>query len=137
MSMPYPRGFEDRLDAIERRLDQLFASIQNRAPMTQASQGLILPNRSTPSNPPSGVYIFAQGGEFYVRTSGGGTRGIIPPDPPQGVGVSDPSIITAGTAPGAYSAAHSQALRDDLVALRATVLELIQSLRGGDIIAPF
>lgn len=135
MSMPYPRGFEDRLDAIEQRLDQLFASIQTRSPVTQASAGLIFPDQATPSAPASGGHLHANGSQPYWRNASGDIALI--QNFPQGDAVSDPAAPTAGSAPGSYSAAHSEALRTSQQALYTTLNALVHSLRGEGIIAPF
>ncbi|MEV4246952.1 hypothetical protein AB0J63_26510 [Streptosporangium canum] len=135
MPLPQPEGFEDRFLALERKVNDLFTSIQNSGGFTTASQGLIFPDQATPAAPASGGHLHANGSQPYWRNASGDIALI--QNFPQGDAVSDPASPTAGSAPGSYSAAHSEALRTSQQALYTTLLALVHSLRGEGIIAPF
>lgn len=131
MSMPYPRGFEDRLDTIEKRLDQLFASIQNRGGFTSASKGLAFPDQDTPDPPASGGHLHASGDDPYWTDSSGSTTNLIPPppeDPLQSPVSGMPGLSTPNAWPGTYTPGTGEAVQDDLVMLRDKIHEIIDSL---------
>lgn len=113
-----------------------------RPPLTKASAGWILPNRSAPSTPSGGAHIYGSGGQVRVRTSGGQDFAIEPaPEVPftQGAAVTSPPVFTSPSNPNkddpdAMHAAY-QALRDDCQSgLRSTLISLLNSLRNAGII---
>lgn len=133
MTLPYPEEYEDRFEAVEKNAPDLFSSAQNRAPYTEASAGLILPNRGEPDDPPSGVHIFAEGDEFYVKTADGVVRGIIPDPFPQGAAVVNPPNFTSGSASGS-DAVVINALRADAAGTKVALDHLLASLRAAGLI---
>lgn len=127
---------------LKRQVAQLAASAQRRDALTKASQGWVLPNRSTPSTPQSGAHLYAANGQLMVRQSNGSTFAIEPaPDVPftQGVAVPDVPVFQSPSNPDmTVSALHAayQALRDDCQSgLRQRLIQLKNSLEGGGFIA--
>lgn len=132
MTMPYPRGLEDRLDALERRVEQLFASIQNRQPLTTASQGWQIPNGSLPSAPASGGHLTAAGSEPYWTDSSGSSYSLKPPEPSPPA--SAPNWPDSFSSPASIvsppSASDYNLLRSDCAGLHDDLRSVI--LRGVD-----
>lgn len=127
---------------LKRQVAQLAASAQRRDALTKASQGWVLPNRSTPSTPQSGAHLYAANGQLMVRQSNGSTFAIEPaPEVPftQGVAVPDVPVFQSPSNPDmTVSALHAayQALRDDCQSgLRQRLIQLKNSLEGGGFIA--
>lgn len=129
MTLPFPEEFDDRFAALEKQPGDLFSSSQNRAPYTEASAGLIFPNRGEPDDPPDGVHLFAEGDEFYVKTADGVVRGIIPDPFPQGTAVANPPNFTSGSASGSDAAVINQ-LRADAAGTKVALDHLLTSLRA-------
>lgn len=78
----YDSNMAQDLRELERRLDQLEATMRRTA-LTTASQGWILPNRSTPAAPANGAHLYASGGRVMIRQADGTTFPLEPvPDMP-------------------------------------------------------
>jgi len=105
-----------------------------RAPLTEASAGWILRDRADPDTPPDGVHIYAQDGEFYVRTAGGIDRNIIPL---RAAPVAIAANMTSGQIGGAPTQAQYNNLQSDAVEIRAQLNALINSLRAAGILLTF
>lgn len=118
------------LRGLQRTVDELLASISQRS-LTTASTGWLMPNMAHPSNPTSGVHIYGNGDDLAVLTPDGLVKRI--PNP--GSAVSNPSAMTAGSAPGSYSPSHSEALRADISEVRLVLTLLLASLENAGIIA--
>jgi len=127
---------------LKRQVAQLAASAQRRDALTKASQGWVLPNRSTPSTPQSGAHLYAANGQLMVRQSNGSTFAIEPaPEVPftQGVAVPDVPVFNSEPSPpqtieGIWNAYRD--LRDDCQSgLRQRLIQLKNSLEGGGFIA--
>lgn len=136
MPLPQPEGWEDRFLALERKVNDLFTSIQNQGGVTTASTGLIFPNRSTPSAPGSGGHLHAQGGDPYWTDSSGSTTSLFPPPFPQGEYVSNPPNFASGTASGEDANVINQ-LRADAAGTKIALDYLLSSLRGAGLISSF
>ncbi|MBG0830502.1 hypothetical protein HS041_22330 [Planomonospora sp. ID67723] len=116
------------------RLETLVGQVKG-TPVTQTSGPLFIPD-GTPSTPSGGAYLFSEGGVFKWRSSGGTTYSGIPPTVPKASFVSDPNPISAGGAPGAYSSAHSEALRTDITHLRTKYIALRDALVSAPLMFP-
>lgn len=121
MPLPQSEGFEDRFRALERRVNDLFTSIQNRSGTVVASQGWLLRAMSDPATPPTGdVYIYASGGRLWARsTLGDVPLEPIPDIPPPFTGTSTPqyplSFSSPATVTGTVQDTHYNLLRADIV----------------------
>lgn len=130
----YPGDLLAEFRRLRRDVDELKALLRTRTPLTTASAGWFLPNRSTPAAPSGGAHIYASGGELVVSTGNGQTFTVEPP--PQGASVDFPPVLTSPSAPGSVTVEVYQLLRDDCQSgLRATLIALITSLRNAGIIA--
>ncbi|TDD54598.1 hypothetical protein E1286_05255 [Nonomuraea terrae] len=136
MTMPYPRGLEDRLEALERRVEQLFASIQNRQPITTASAGWKIPNQGLPSSPSSGGHLTASGAEPMWTGSDGSTYSLKPPPP--FTPASDPGgmsgLSTPDDWPSTYDPTYGERVQDDLQMIRLWVLQLRSNMLSGGLL---
>ncbi len=69
---PYPRDGSDLLRDLRRDVADAQTSAKTRAPYTQASQGLWLPNQvSDPAAPANGVILYAKSGHLFCREADG------------------------------------------------------------------
>jgi hypothetical protein len=131
-----PEYRDDVLKAIadlERNVGQLAAAAQKRGALTTASQGWVIPNRSTPSTPSSGAHLYASGGQLMVRQANG-TSFPIEPAPEvepfvKANNVTNPASFAGGTAPGSYSQSLTQQLLDAVAELNSKLIALLNSLR--------
>jgi hypothetical protein len=127
---------------LKRQVAALAAAAQKRTALTTASQGWVIPNRTTPSTPSSGAHLYAASGQLMVRQANGTSFPIEPaPEVPftQGVAVDDVPVFNSPSNPDQNVAAlHAayQSLRDDCQSgLRQRLIQLKNSLEGGSIIA--
>lgn len=136
MTDKFPGDFLAEFRALQQRVAGLEAELKRRGPLTQASAGWVLPNRSTPSTPTGGAHIYGSGGEVMVRTGGGQTFTVEPaPDPPQGAAVANPPVFNSPSAPASVTVAVYQELRDDCQSgLRHTLIQLMDSLRAAGLL---
>jgi hypothetical protein len=128
--MPYPRGLEDRLEALERKVDQLFASIQNRQPVTTASAGWIIPNNDGDSSLiDSGGHLGASADEPVWTEANGSTYSLKPS--PSFSGTSTPQYPTSFTSPatviGTVPDTAYNALRADAAMLQVCIRSIINN----------
>jgi hypothetical protein len=131
MALPYQRGLEDRIADLERQVQQLFSSIQNRQGITSASAGLVIPPRSTPPAPDSGGHIYASGTEPYWMDSSGASYTLkSEPFPIAARTEIVPNMTAGATAPGSYDQNYIERLREDVRATREAVNETINNDRA-------
>jgi hypothetical protein len=131
VALPYKRGLEDRIADLERQVQQLFSSIQNRQGITSASAGLVIPPRATPPTPDSGGHIYASGSEPMWRGASGETYSLTPsppispgPAPQYPTSFSSPASIT-----GDPTASNYNELRADAAMLQVCLRSVIESGR--------
>jgi len=127
----FPADDEGDFTSLRRAVDDLQAVLKNREPLTEASAGWILRDRDDPETPAGGVHIYAQGGEFYVRTGAGLIRDIIPP---QAAAVAIAANMTSAEIGSAPNSVQYNNLRADVVEVRAQLNALINSLRAAGIL---
>ncbi|MER6942479.1 hypothetical protein ABT294_00525 [Nonomuraea sp. NPDC000554] len=137
MPLPQSEGFEDRFRALERKVNDLFTSIQNQSGRTVASQGWLLRSMPGPAAPPSGdVYIYANGGRLWARSSFGSTALV---DPPQASSVTS-LIRTIGTVDDTISSVGSTynagELDNNFRDLAAKINEIISVLKSAGLMLP-
>lgn len=136
MPLPQPEGWEDRFLALERKVNDLFTSIQNSGGFTTASAGLIFPSQAAPATPASGGHLHAEGTEPYWKDAGGSNRKIIQ-DIPRADYVPNPPSFIVSSAPGVYQTAWAQDLRDAVANLNSTVTSTLNALKSGGQMDPF
>ncbi|MEV7013260.1 hypothetical protein [Streptosporangium sp. NPDC051022] len=119
------------IGTMKRQIAEAFGTGQQRVPITEASAGWFMPNRTEPPAPLSGVHIYASGGEFRVKTSSGVVRGIIPP---QGTAVANPAVVLHNP-PASYTQAQIQEIVNTLDSVSTQFLALLTSLRNAGIIS--
>lgn len=128
----YPGDLMTRLDQLERTVAELQALLGARQPLTAASQGWLMSNMSVPSVSAGTCHIGCNSGDvFSVNASGQVKRMFLQA---AATATQDP-LQTDVTAPGSYSAAWGQRVRDDLVATRATGFAIQSVLRTAGIMA--
>lgn len=123
----YPDDLFEQVRQLTARVAQLEAQLQQRAPLTSASQGWRLSDMSIPSVAAGEIHIGSAGGEFFSVNSAGTVKRMFV----QAAAVATQAALeTDVSAPASYSATWGQRVRNDLVATRATVFELQTSLRN-------
>lgn len=132
MPLPQPEDFSDRIRALEQAVRDLRSSITNQSAVTEASQGWLLTDMSTPSTPSSGkTYLYSQSGRLWARSTTE-TVELVPQDPfPQAGSVSAPDSVQAPVMLGSVvSVAGYNTLRDDVIEVNGQLTTLIANLKG-------
>ncbi|MEV8637806.1 hypothetical protein AB0395_39780 [Streptosporangium sp. NPDC051023] len=133
MPNQFPGDFLQDVKDIQDTAQAAQAAATRREPLTSASQGWWLPNRAAPATPANGVHIYASGGEFWVKTAAGVTRGIIPP---QAATLSGPASFVVSSAPTNYNQGWGGDVRAALLDLHTVLSTLITQLKAAGIVAP-
>ncbi|MEV0830907.1 MULTISPECIES: hypothetical protein [Streptosporangiaceae] len=130
----YPDDILADIAGMRKQLGQLFGSGQQRPPITQASAGLIMPDRTSPTPPASGVHYFSKDNRPTAITADGDEYDLVPIPPLRAQPVDIAANMTSGTIGGAPNAAQYNALYNDVREVRAQLNALINSLRAAGIL---
>ncbi|MDH2424724.1 hypothetical protein [Sphaerisporangium sp. TRM90804] len=135
----YRKGIEDDVGDLARAQASQFSAGQKRAPLTKASAGWELPNRTTPSPPPSGGQIYGKDDEPYWRGADGSDYSLAPqeiPEVPVADSVSELGGMAAdGDIGGTPNANNYNALRADVQANRNKINQIIEALTDSGLMA--
>ncbi|MFI6510146.1 hypothetical protein ACIBCT_21280 [Streptosporangium sp. NPDC050855] len=130
----YPDDILADIAAMRRQQGQLFSSGQQRAPIRRASDGLIMSDRTSPTPPASGVHYFSKNNRPTALTADGDEYDLVPIPPLQAQPVDIAANMTSGNIAGAPTMAQYNALRADVLEVRAQLNALINSLRAAGIL---
>lgn len=127
----YPDNLFEEIRRLTARIDALEAQLRQRPGVTQASQGWLLSDMAIPSVSAGQCQIGCNSSEFYAATSSGVKRLFL-----QAAATSTQvPLETDASAPGSYSTAWGQRVRNDLVNTRATAFAIQDVLRTAGIMA--
>ncbi|WP_433363970.1 hypothetical protein [Streptosporangium sp. CA-115845] len=130
----YPDDILADIADMRKQLSQLFGSGQQRPPITQASAGLIMPNRASPDAPASGVHYFAKSNRPTALAANGTEYDLVPIPPLRAQPVDIAANMVSGPIGGAPNATQYNNLYNDVREVRAQLNALINSLRAAGIL---
>lgn len=133
MNEEFGDGLDRIIQDLTRRIQKLEAG-QRSGPglqIGQASGPFLIPSTSTPSTPPSGVYLYVSGSTARWRSSSGADYSLVPPTFPQAVPITNQANLeTPASAPASYTQTWGQQVRNDLAAGRTYGFDLTTILRN-------
>lgn len=126
----YKPDFLKNIADLTRTQSKQFSSAQQRAPLTKASAGWVMPNYITPQAPADGAHIYVVNDEMRWKSASGADYSLVPVEVPSASAVTNAGNIVSGNAPATYNDTWGQNIYEGLVDVKNQLNAALSALRA-------